>query len=480
MIKRDYVGFTVLGALIAAVAFWGGMATGSLAAKTDTGNLTVWADYACYRVADDPSVTEVEFVFAFKRHEFTFVGEPDGSQMAQIGLWVQLMNMQGQPVTDTISAYFGAEVGGAAEAQRPDYKVFYALPLQIPPGLYRARIIALDSYSDENNRQYGELVMPLVVRDFSAADLAISDIKLAYDIDVLEETDPNAPLDVLVRNQRKVFPDPRGILSRNRPRLYFYGEIYNLAYEPGGDNVYELGFRFLTEDSTTIRDFGTRAYKKPGTSSVLATGLPIGDMPEGNFLLEVTVTDPASNRPATAIKPFTIVLESAGVDSLTPEQAERMRNVILFLARKDELETYDGLSLTGKKNFLIKFWKRFDPTPGTAVNEFRDEHYRRINYANEQFSTSIGKRVDGWSTDRGRIYIKYGPPDETEIVPSTMEEKPYEKWYYYQFKDQGEVYFILVDEDGFGNLKLVHSTARGERHDPEWAAKIKAARLERY
>jgi len=63
-----------------------------------------------------------------------------------------------------------------------------------------------------------------------------------------------------------------------------------------------------------------------------------------------------------------------------------------------------------REKFIEKFWLRRDPTPGTAENEFKEEQYRRIAYANEHF----GDGVPGWKTDRGRIYITYGPPDEIE------------------------------------------------------------------
>src|SRR6202034_441218 len=61
-------------------------------------------------------------------------------------------------------------------------------------------------------------------------------------------------------------------------------------------------------------------------------------------------------------------------------------------------------------NFIDEFWLRRDPTPGTVGNEFKDEHYRRIAYANEHFASQI----PGWKTDRGRIYITFGPPDEIQ------------------------------------------------------------------
>ncbi len=63
-----------------------------------------------------------------------------------------------------------------------------------------------------------------------------------------------------------------------------------------------------------------------------------------------------------------------------------------------------------REQFIEGFWQRRDPTPDTVENEFKEEHYRRIAYANERFSSGI----PGWRTDRGRIYIMWGPPDEIE------------------------------------------------------------------
>jgi GWxTD domain-containing protein len=64
-----------------------------------------------------------------------------------------------------------------------------------------------------------------------------------------------------------------------------------------------------------------------------------------------------------------------------------------------------------REHFIEQFWLRRDPTPGTAQNEAKEEHYRRIGYANQRFGTS---QLPGWKTPRGRIYIIYGPPDQIE------------------------------------------------------------------
>ena len=108
-----------------------------------------------------------------------------------------------------------------------------------------------------------------------------------------------------------------------------------------------------------------------------------------------------------------------------------------------------------RDQFIEAFWARRDPTPDTPENEFKEEHYRRIAYANEHFAAGI----PGWKTDRGRIYVMYGPADEIESHPSggtydrPMEEGggststyPFEQWRYRYLEDVGqEVIIEFVD-----------------------------------
>ena len=63
-----------------------------------------------------------------------------------------------------------------------------------------------------------------------------------------------------------------------------------------------------------------------------------------------------------------------------------------------------------REQFVEQFWLRRDPTPDTVENEYKEEHYRRIAYANEHYASGI----PGWKSDRGRIYITFGPPDEID------------------------------------------------------------------
>ena len=116
-----------------------------------------------------------------------------------------------------------------------------------------------------------------------------------------------------------------------------------------------------------------------------------------------------------------------------------------------------------REQFIESFWLRRDPTPDTVENEFKEEHYRRIAYANEHFASG----VPGWKTDRGRIYIVYGPPDEIEDHSSGgFYERPPEEGggetSTYPFQQWRYRYV-----EGIGNnviLEFVDPTMTGEFH----------------
>lgn len=129
---------------------------------------------------------------------------------------------------------------------------------------------------------------------------------------------------------------------------------------------------------------------------------------------------------------------------------------VAYIITDEERAAFKQLSNDEERdNFIEAFWQRRDPTPDTEENEFKEEHYRRIAYANEHFAAG----VPGWKTDRGRIYIVFGPADEIESHPSggtyerPMEEGggetstfPFEDWRYRYIEGIGqEVIVEFVD-----------------------------------
>jgi GWxTD domain-containing protein len=129
---------------------------------------------------------------------------------------------------------------------------------------------------------------------------------------------------------------------------------------------------------------------------------------------------------------------------------------VVWIITDEERAAFKQLSNDEERdNFIEAFWQRRDPTPDTEENEYKEEHYRRIAYANEHFAAGI----PGWKSDRGRMYIMYGPADEVDSHPSggsyerPMEEGggetstfPFEDWRYRYLEGIGqEVIIEFVD-----------------------------------
>jgi GWxTD domain-containing protein len=101
-----------------------------------------------------------------------------------------------------------------------------------------------------------------------------------------------------------------------------------------------------------------------------------------------------------------------GLSAAEDHYEKWIREDVLHLITDGERTAWRGLATDDdREQFIEQFWMRRDPTPDTDENEFKAEHYRRIVYANDKFASAI----PGWKTDRGRIYIQYGPPDRIEL-----------------------------------------------------------------
>jgi GWxTD domain-containing protein len=137
---------------------------------------------------------------------------------------------------------------------------------------------------------------------------------------------------------------------------------------------------------------------------------------------------------------------------------------VVFIISDEERAVFQRLTTPEEKEqFIEQFWHRRDPDPRTMENEFKEEHYRRIAYANERFTSGY----PGWMTDRGRTYILHGPPDQIESFSGGMHERsmregggttatfPYEIWRYRNIKGIGDdILLEFVDRGLSGEYRL--------------------------
>lgn len=165
-------------------------------------------------------------------------------------------------------------------------------------------------------------------------------------------------------------------------------------------------------------------------------------------------------------------LDTISERSLATPYKKWLDEDVVYIISDEERKAFTQLSDDEEREkFVEQFWARRDPTPETDKNEFKEEIYRRIAYANVHFGDPQG--VAGWKTDRGRIYIQYGPPDEIEAHSAggaytrplaqgggETETYPFEQWLYRHIDGVGQNIVIeFVDKSMNGQYKMTMDPA---------------------
>ena len=187
-------------------------------------------------------------------------------------------------------------------------------------------------------------------------------------------------------------------------------------------------------------------------------------------------------RVAAALLTFASLVSPIIAQKQKPDQdpSEKPRNVkpevkkaykdwlekdVAYIITDEERKAFKKLATDDEReHFIEEFWRRRDPDPDTDENEFREEYYERIAYANEHYASGI----PGWKTDRGRIYITFGKPDEIETHPAggtyqresyegggSSSTYPFERWFYRYIANVGSgVEIEFVDPTGSGEYRI--------------------------
>ncbi|MFZ2052920.1 MAG: GWxTD domain-containing protein [Candidatus Aminicenantales bacterium] len=136
---------------------------------------------------------------------------------------------------------------------------------------------------------------------------------------------------------------------------------------------------------------------------------------------------------------------------------------VVYIISPLEKQVFEKLQTDRERDLFIQaFWKQRDPSQGTEENEFKTEHYRRINYANYYYGRQ--SPLPGWKTDRGRIYIILGEPNDIQRFESGQETYPAEIWFYQNKTEAGlppAFNIVFFKEHGSGDYKLYSPTMDG-------------------
>lgn len=260
------------------------------------------------------------------------------------------------------------------------------------------------------------------------------------------------------------------VLTPTESRLFYYVELY-----PGRPVDAVITARVRDRDgrqmiATPPESVSVRA------AGVAASGLDLAGLPPGGYRLELEVRLPDSSVTRSAAFVMAGFETQAAIaaavghardvfDGLTEAQLDTLYRPLVYVMEGNERGVYEGLSVEGKRNYLRQFWERRDPSPGTPGNEFQDQFYRLIARANRDYREGGAGEVPGWRTDRGRIYVKYGEPDEVLRRPQSGSTKPYEVWKFTRGRLRK---FVFYDETGVGNYVLLWTNEQREPSRSNW------------
>ncbi len=220
-------------------------------------------------------------------------------------------------------------------------------------------------------------------------------------------------------------------------KLDFSWELYN----PGG--TVDSCVLILRKGKEVVYTSGERIQPSPRSS--FTTTYKIETLANGEYQLTIAALDWKGRELFRRGANFSIENPFYLSDTDYREKIDQL----FYIASSDEIKRLRAAPKDKRLTAWQEFWKQKDPTPETPKNETMDDYFARIQYSKENFS----KGDRGYRSDRAKIYVRYGPPDEVDSHPFELGSQAYEVWFYY---DSG-MKFTFLDRNGFGEYTLVQS-----------------------
>ncbi len=431
--------------------------------------LHVAIDYSTFRY--DSNSTYMEFHYSFDMTGLKLARKD--TLFADTLLFRVSMSKEGHDSTRYYDAWQVPVNTSDTAAANLRHALVGQIGIAIPPGNYSMLLEMSDRNDSSSMDSVTERIM---VPTYSFDKLQTSDIELCSEISAGDPSQQGA----FYKNTYNVVPNPKLVYGAGLPIIYYYVEVYNIPDTPV-DSLFTVQYE-VRDAFGQVRKDRTVTRKKFGATSVEVGTVNGSDLKTGSYTFIFTVVDSAANTYATSSRRFFVynpglgAPESAGSSlagasvlstvfaTMGMEQVNKEFEEARYISTPKEKEQFRELqSLPAKRQYLYDFWKKRDSNPESGVYSVRTQYLQRVAYANDNFR--VGSR-EGWRTDRGRVYIVYGPPDQIDRHPNEGNLKPYEIWYYNSI--QGGVTFDFIDRTGFGNYQLVNSSARDEIHDDNW------------
>ena len=291
----------------------------------------------------------------------------------------------------------------------------------LAPGKYLLRT----AFEDVDSRKEFSVENEVKIRELEK-ELAVSDIMLISKQTVIE-------------GSNKIIPNVSRNVAAKKDGIPFFFELYS-------DAAREIKIEYNIIDSDKEKVFREEISRQidSGRTQIFYT-IKESDLGLGNYVLTADIKEEKNSLKVSTAKTF--VSRWMGVPSSIRDLDKAIAQMV-YIATGTELdEIKDAKTKEEKIQKYLDYWKKKDPDPQSEDNPVFDEYYRRIAFANENFSHYI----EGWRTDRGMVYVILGAPNNIDRHPFEYDSKPYEVWEYYELNKS----FVFLDETGFGDYRLI-------------------------
>jgi GWxTD domain-containing protein len=244
--------------------------------------------------------------------------------------------------------------------------------------------------------------------------------------------------------RKNIVPNLTGVHAKESNSLYLFFEIYNRIQL---DSVQLLCKLINQKKEVTTQRAKSEVLSGNRTQMIWQIDTP--SLAADQYVFSIEATGYSKTNPAVMIHTSssrTCLVQIKNLP-LTITNIDKATDQLQYIAKGSEITNIkEAPTQEERQKRFFEFWVKRDPDPKTPQNELMEEYYARVAYANNNFT----QYMEGWRTDRGMVFIRFGSPQNIDRHPFDSDSKPYEIWYYY---DQNRE-FIFVDETGFGDYRL--------------------------
>ncbi len=440
-------------------------------------NLAIEISYAEFMNPQNESY--LELYFALNSNSIDYVEEKEGVFKGGVEIIVQILKHTQFITGDKFRILSPAVADTTNIAQRFIHQQRFLLE----NGSYRLRIDIQDINEPEEIYHLDQQIkITLSSKKLAASDLIFLD---SYKLSASKNTYSKSGYDLM-----PMVSSGTPFFTEAFENLSFYIEIYNLDKAIGKDTPYLLRYYIYDADKNLILNkYVSHSKKEANVIQPILTSFNIKDISTGNYLLKVEVSDKERNMLLTKERffyrknnlgrlPITENLEEVDVTGTFADHLGSFKSVYQYIQYLSPISTdaeiayqkslIEAQDLKNMKRYFYLFWlKKNETNPETEWNEY----YREVKIVNHLYSSSIRK---GYLTDRGRVFLTYGRPDQKEVRKFEPGLHPYEIWQFnqitspYVIKQVNKIFVFAELHPSTNEYELINSNAIGELNNRRW------------